>query len=79
VRFNSAADARRALLSKRLALARCRQIQASFPPFDQSRRYRVSDHSPISPLRLNRVRLSTASSWSPLVASRSPHSWFGDF
>jgi hypothetical protein len=57
IRFSSAVDARHALLSKRVALAQCRQIRASFPPFDQqSELYRVSDRSPISPLRLDRVR-----------------------
>ncbi len=57
IRFSSAVDARHALLSKRVALAQCRQIRASFPPFDQqSALYRVSDRSPISPLRLDRVR-----------------------
>jgi len=44
VRFSSAADARRALLSKRVALVRCPSIRATFPPFDQvSEIYRVSD------------------------------------
>ena len=57
VRFSSAVDARHALLSKRVALVRCHQMRASFPPFDQiSALYRVSDRSPISPLRLDRVR-----------------------
>jgi hypothetical protein len=57
LRFNSADDARWALLSKRVALLRCPLIRATFPPFDElSEFYRVSDHSPISPLRWNRVR-----------------------
>jgi len=57
VRFSSAADARRALLSKRVALVRCPSIRATFPPFDQvSEIYRVSDHSPVWPLRWDRVR-----------------------
>ena len=55
--FHSADDARKMLLSERVALLRCRKIRVSSPPFDRlSALYRVSDHSPISPLRLDRVR-----------------------
>ena len=57
VSFSSAADARRELLSKRVALARCPMIRVKFAPYDQvAKLHRVSDHSPISPLRWNRVR-----------------------
>jgi hypothetical protein len=57
VRFGSAADARRTLLSKRAAIVRCHQIRATFPPFDHlSQLYDVADHSSISPLRLNQAR-----------------------
>jgi hypothetical protein len=57
LRFSSAADARQALFRKRVALARCHQIRASFPPFDQlSALYHVSGSSTMSLLRFNRVR-----------------------
>jgi hypothetical protein len=62
VSFSSAAEARRALLSKRVALGRCHLIRMTFPPFDElSELYRVSDNSPISPLRWNRVRYNKSS------------------
>jgi hypothetical protein len=57
LRFSSAADARKTLMSKRVSGARCHSIRVSFPPFDQvSEEYRVSGHSLISLLRWNRVR-----------------------
>lgn len=57
LRFHSAADARRALLIKRVALVRCRRISVSFPPFREvSGEYQVSDHSPVGLAGLSRVR-----------------------